>query len=286
MMSAAEFEFLRALVRARSAIVIEAGKEYLVESRMAPVLRDRNLATMADLVAALRAAPGSELEWCVVEAMTTNETSWFRDVHPFEALKTVVLPDLIASRASERSLRIWSGACSSGQEAYSVAIMLADHFPALASWEVSILATDISHAMVRRTGRACYEQLEVNRGLTPADLARHFERVGSRWRVNAELRGRVHARQLNLAEPWPPLPRFDLILLRNVLIYFDHEVKRAVLRRARQALCPDGLLFLGSSESMLNLDDSWERITCGRAVAYRAIATGSARTAGAACECS
>jgi chemotaxis protein methyltransferase CheR len=265
----AEFDFLRALVRERSAIVMEPGKEYLVESRILPLLRSEGIPDPAALVALLRGAPRGELERRVIEAMTTNETSWFRDVHPFEALRTSLLPELIAARAAEQKLRCWSTACSSGQEAYSLAMTLAEHFPRLADWDIQIVATDLSREMVERTRVGCYGQLEVNRGLPAAMLLRYFEREGTHWQVKPALRARVQARAMNLVEPWPVLPRFDLILLRNVLIYFDLETKRTILRRARQLLRPDGILFLGSAETTAMIDDSWQRLSSAGTVAYR-----------------
>ncbi len=265
----AEFDFLRALVRERSAIVMEPGKEYLVESRILPLLRSEGLPDPAALVAVLRGAPRGELERRVVEAMTTNETSWFRDVHPFEALRTTLLPELIAARAAEKKLRFWSTACSSGQEAFSLAMLLAEHFPRLADWDIQIVATDLSRDMVERTRAGCYGQLEMNRGLPGALLLKYFERAGTHWQVKPALRALVHPRTMNLVQPWPVLPRFDLILLRNVLIYFDLETKRTLLRRARQLLRPDGALFLGSAETTAMIDDSWQRLSSAGTVAYR-----------------
>lgn len=280
MIGQAEFDFLRALIRERSAIVLEPGKEYLVESRLLPILRGGGFASPVELVARLRREPRGELERRVVEAMTTNETSFFRDHHPFEALRTRFLPDLIAARRPERRLRFWSNACSTGQEAYSLAMLLTEHFPELGAWDVSIFASDLSREMVARTAAGSYGQLEVNRGLPAAFLVKYFERHGTSWQVKAPLRKLVTARELNLVEPWPALPPFDVIFLRNVLIYFDLETKRAILRRARQALRPDGLLLLGSAETTIMVDDGWDRVPAGVSVAYRA--AGAVRRAGAA----
>ena len=268
----AEFDFLRSLVRDRSAIVLEPGKEYLVEGRMLPLMRSEALADPAALVAAMRAAPHGELERKVVEAMTTNETSWFRDAHPFAALRTELLPTLIAARAVERRLRFWSTACSSGQEAYSLTLVVAEHFPELHDWDLQVVATDISREMVERTRQGRYGQLEINRGLPAQHLVKYFERQGTQWQVKPELRRLVQARQMNLIEAWPVLPRFDVILLRNVLIYFDLATKRAILRRVRQLLRPDGVLFLGSAETTTMVDDGWERLMICGSIAYRPLA--------------
>lgn len=272
MLGQAEFDFLRGLVRERSAIVLDPGKEYLVDSRLVPLLREGGYPSAVELCQALRAGPRGELARRVVEAMTTNETSFFRDAHPFDALRGRLLPELLAARAAERTLRFWSTACSSGQEAYSLAMLLAEDFPELGEWDVSILATDISRDMVERTGHAVYGQLEMNRGLPAPLLLKYFQRSGTRWHLTPALRRLVQARELNLAAPWPPLPRFDVILLRNVLIYFDLDTKRSILRRARQALRTDGYLFLGSAETTVMVDESWERVTCGASVVYRPLA--------------
>ena len=269
MLGQAEFDFLRSLVRERCAIVLEPGKEYLADTRLAPLLRGGGFPSAVELCAVLRAAPRGELERRVVEAMTTNETSFFRDIHPFEALRGRLLPELLAARAQERRLRLWSGACSSGQEAYSLAMLLSEHFSGLRLWDVSVLATDISRAMVQRTGAGLYGQLEINRGLPAPLLLNHFERIGTQWQIKPALRQLVQARELNLAAPWPTLPRFDVILLRNVLIYFDLDTRRSILRRARQALRPDGYLILGSAETTQLVDERWERVSCGTSVSYR-----------------
>lgn len=279
MVSPADFDFLRALIRDRSAIVLEPGKEYLVASRLQSLLRGEGLGSPAELVARLRAEPRGELERRMVEAMTTNETSFFRDHHPFEVLRTRLLPELLAARRAERRLRIWSNACATGQEAYSLAMLLREHFPELGDWDVGILASDLSREMVARTAAGVFGQLEVNRGLPAAYLLKYFDRHGTSWQVKPALRALVHARTLNLIEPWPALPAFDVILLRNVLIYFDLETKRAVLRRVRQALRPGGLLLLGSAETTLLIDDGWERLPVGLAAIYRlpAVVAGEGR---------
>jgi chemotaxis protein methyltransferase CheR len=281
MLGPAEFDYLRALVRERSAIVLEPGKEYLVESRMLPILRLHNFASPVELVTALRRQVRGPLEQAVVEAMTTNETSFFRDLHPFEVLRTRLVPDLMAARAGERRLRFWSNACSSGQEAYSLGMMLAEHFPALRDWDVRIRATDLSTLMVRRTQEGIYSQLEMNRGLPAALLVKYFERHGTQWQVRPALRQLVEARQLNLIGPWPSGEKHDVILLRNVLIYFDLETKRAILRRARQSLRPDGVLLLGSAETMHMVDDRWERVGGGTSIVYRPLMDGSTSRLGA-----
>lgn len=265
----ASFQYVQDLVQRRSAIALEPGKDYLVESRLLPLARAQGLASVQDLVRRLKSQPEGALHTQVVEAMTTNETSFFRDVHPFEALRTVVLPELIAARTRQRKLRIWSAACSTGQEVYSLAILLAEHFPELESWDVEILGSDLSQAVLEKAAEGVYSQLEVNRGLPAALLVKYFQKEGLLWRVQEPLRRKVKLMRINLVEPWPPLPTMDVIFLRNVLIYFPPAVKQKVLLRMRQHLAADGVLFLGGAETTLGLDDAWQRIPCGKTSFYQ-----------------
>ena len=265
-----DVDFVRHLVYQQSAIVLEADKGYLVDARLTSVAMAAGSPSVSHLVDRLRVERNNGLHQKVVEALTTNETSFFRDVHPFEGLRTVVLPELCPKRATtSRRLNIWSAACSSGQEIYTIAMMLRTDFPALATWQLGLYATDLSTAMVERTKQGKFSQLEVNRGL-PAKYLRHFRRVGVEWQIGDEFRSMVQASAMNLATPWPrTLPAMDVIFLRNVLIYFDVETKKRILRQARELLRPDGFLFLGGAESPLNLDDGFERIPLGQAGCYR-----------------
>lgn len=252
------------LIHRSAALVLEPGKGYLVESRLGPIARAEGL-SVSELIAKLRVADAGPLHQRVVQAMTTNETSWFRDLHPFEALRTTVIPDLIERRRAERSLTIWSAACSTGQEPYSVAMVLLDSFPELASWRVRILATDLSEAAVERGRIGAYSELESNRGLSEAQRAAHFERDGLAWRAGQRLRSLVEFKVMNLIQPWPQLPAMDVVLLRNVMIYFDLETKRRLLERVGRVLRPDGYLFLGNAESTMNVDDRYVRVPPERA---------------------
>ncbi len=265
---AGDFQYVRSLVQERSALVLNDGKEYLVEARLAPLAEREGLSSVAELLALLRQG-STALRDDVVEAMTTNETSFFRDVHPFDALRDVVLPAALARRGGR--LRLWSAASSTGQEAYSLAMLLADHFPTA---DATILATDLSRDVLARAARGTFTQLDVNRGLPAALLVKHFERDGAGWRVREHLRRRVEFRQLNLAKPWPSLPPMDLVLLRNVLIYFGPEAKRAVLTQVARVLAPGGLLSLGGAETTYGLDEGWERLQVGRTSMYRPMAAG------------
>ena len=267
-LSSADFTYVQTLVRDRAAIVLEDRQDYLVQARLAPVAHDAGLDSVGALVTRLRASHPGGLHSRVVEAMTTNETSFFRDVHPFEALERHLLPELIARRGAQRRLSIWSAACSSGQEPYTVAMILADRFPQLHAWDVRILATDISTQMVERARAGRYAQLEMNRGLPAARLVRHFTRVGTQWEASAALRAAVEFRPLNLVEPWPPIRPMDVVLLRNVLIYFSVATKREILARLRRVLRPDGFLILGGAETTLGLDEHFERLQVGTASCY------------------
>jgi chemotaxis protein methyltransferase CheR len=269
-MTETDFDFIRRLLHERAAIVLDPGKEYLVEARLLPLIRRENLGSVGDLVQRLRGSPSDGLHVEVLEAMTTNETSFFRDGHPFDALRTAILPQILA-RKTERVLNIWSAACACGQEPYSVAMMLREHFPELAGWTVRIIASDLSGEMISRASAGLYNQIEVNRGLPAPLLVKYFRRAGAEWRIADEIRRAVEFRRINLAIPWPALPEMDVILLRNVLIYFDIETRKAVLRRVARLLRPDGFLLMGGAETTMNLDDSFERVAVGRSGFYRLV---------------
>jgi chemotaxis protein methyltransferase CheR len=255
-----DFDFVRTLLRERSAIALDDGKKYLVESRLAPMVRELKLESIADLVELLRAPLSQGLQRQVVEAMVTTETTFFRDLHPFEALRKAVIPELVRKRQNERRLNIWCAACSTGQEPYSLALLLREHFPDLAGWKVNILATDLSREVLARARDGRYSQIEVNRGLPAALLVKHFRQQGNSWQLHDELRGMVDFQELNLVRAWPPLPRMDVVFLRNVMIYFDVETKKAILGRMANVLQTDGYLLLGGAETTFNLDDSYQRL--------------------------
>jgi chemotaxis protein methyltransferase CheR len=268
-LDASTFEYVRKLVLDHSAIALEPSKGYLVESRLLPLARELGLNTLSDLAAQLRGRPFGRMHAQVVEAMTTNETSFLRDVHPFEALRNEVLPPLIASRASKRALRIWSAASSSGQEPYTIAMLLREHFPAVRDWDVQIFGSDLSEQMLDRCRKAEYSQLEVNRGMPAQWLVKYFEKAGQIWRLRDEVRKAVRFQKINLIEQWPALPTMDVIFMRNVLIYFTPETKRQILQRTQRQLAPDGTLFLGGAESTFGIDDAWQRVNHGKTSSYR-----------------
>ncbi len=264
-----EFGFFRTWLQTRTAILLEPGKEYLVETRLLPVAQKHALDGAAGVVRQLRGPTPRALEDAVVEALTTNETSFFRDLRPFEALKKVLLPELVAKRAQERRLDIWSAACSSGQEVYSLAMVLSEHFPQLGTWDVQLHCTDLSTEMVERTRAGRFSQLEVNRGLPAPMLVKYFQQDKGDWVVVPHLRKLVRATTLNLAQAWPAMPTMDLVLLRNVLIYFDVPTKKAILERMRRQLRPGGALFLGSAETTLGLHDGYKRDEGAGSVFFR-----------------
>lgn len=264
-----EFDYIAQLVRDRAAIILEPGKEYLVESRLLPVAREAGCVSLSELINRLRARPNASVYQKIIEAMTTNETSFFRDLHPFEALRNVVIPDLLNKRGGNRTFHLWCAAASSGQEPYTVAMLLREHFPFLGNWTVRFLATDISQEMLTRARAGRYSQLEVNRGLSPSLLVKYFERQGVEWQIKDDLRRMIEFRQLNLADSWPTFPLMDIIFMRNVLIYFDSAMKKTILGKVRRILRPDGYLFLGAAETTLNLDEGFERIQLEKAGCYR-----------------
>ncbi|MBS3940136.1 MAG: protein-glutamate O-methyltransferase CheR [Actinobacteria bacterium] len=262
--------YLRELIRERSAIVIDESKGYLLESRLAPVARRNGHNSLTELVARLRLDHTGPLHDLVVDAMTTNETSFFRDIHPWTVLEQTWLPELIQKRSAQRTLTFWNAACSSGQEPYSLAMLLRDRFPQIVdTWNVRIIATDLSAEMLGRSAAGRYTQLEVNRGLPAPLLVKHFKRDGQYWQINDNLRGMVEFRALNLVGQWPFIPQVDVLFMRNVLIYFDLPTKQEILNKLRGVLRPDGYLMLGTAETTLNVDERFERVAVDRATAYR-----------------
>jgi chemotaxis protein methyltransferase CheR len=267
-----EFSFVQRFIREEAGIVIETDKRYLVEFRLASVVSQEGLQTLQDLLAQMQRGASKKLQQAVVDAITTNETSFFRDIQPFEALRTQVIPKVIAARSSVKQLNIWCAASSTGQEPYSMAMMLDDKFPELATWRVTHIATDICTEVLAKAKSGRFTQLEMNRGLPVPYLVKYFEKQGLEWQLKEKQRRSVTFREFNLHGLWTTLPPMDIIMMRNVLIYFDLESKRAILKKIRQLLRPDGYLFLGSSEMTMNIDDKFERVALGRTSCYRVAA--------------
>lgn len=268
-MTPAELEFLSDLVRRRSGIVITRDKEYLLENRLSPIAAQRKLAGLAGLVAALR-RPDEALAREVVEAMTTNETLFFRDGRPFETLRTQVLPMLLKERAASRGLRIWSAACSTGQEPYSIAMLLREEAARLAGWRISIVATDITRSVLTKARAGVYSQFEVQRGLPITLLVKYFKQVGTQWELDPAVRAMVDFREHNIVQEAAPGAGFDIVFCRNLLIYFDQDQKRRVLNNLSASMADDAVLFLGGTESVLGVTDSLEPVPEKRGLYRRA----------------
>ncbi|RMH36146.1 MAG: protein-glutamate O-methyltransferase CheR [Nitrospirae bacterium] len=264
-----DYSIVRSLVRERAAIVLEPGKDYLIESRLDSVVRELGLSSIDDLLSRLRGTRYSVLHEKVVEVMTTNETSFFRDRIPFEIFANVLLPDVLARRDRDRVLSLWCGACSSGQEPYTIAILLRERFPELRHWRIRFFATDISPSMIARCRQGCYSEMEVRRGMPETLLTKYFRRCGTQWEVVDELKMMVTFQTMNLIGTWLSFPRLDFVFLRNVLIYFDLETKKMILRKVRSQLAPDGYLILGGTETIGNLDDGFERLDYRGISCYR-----------------
>jgi chemotaxis protein methyltransferase CheR len=267
-LNTADFEYVRDLVLRRSSIVLETEKAYLVDARLQALARREGFPSPEDLVKTLRTGPSALLQK-VVESMTTNETSFFRDIHPFDALKKSIVPALLAKRAGEKRLAIWCGASSTGQEPYTVAIVLRENFPELAGWQVRFIATDLSTEVLDKARKGRYSQLEVNRGMPAPLLIKYFTKDGAEWVLREDVRRTVEFSRMNLIEPWPLLPPLDLVMLRNVLIYFDVQTKKQILAKIRAKLRPDGVLILGGAETTHNLDDCYERVPGEKFSCYR-----------------
>lgn len=272
---ALDFAPVRALAHRWAGLSAEQLRSHLLVSRLRPLALRRG-ETLKQLVEAVR-QPGAELRGAVVEALLTHETSFFRDAGPFDVLETVVLPKLIAARASRRRLRIWSAACSTGQEPYSLAMLLGSKFPELEDWHVEIVASDVGSAVLERARAGIFTGFEARRGLPPELCERWLVREGSGYRALAPLRRRVSFQQVNLGLPLPDLGAFDLVLLRNVLIYFDQAAKEAVLRRTASRLQPDGYLLLGGSETLAFVDSPFVAEQVAGTVWFR-LATSCAQT--------
>jgi len=247
-----DYAYLRTMVFGLSQNVLDPSRDYLFETRLTKILRNQGMTHLEELVAYLKLRKNPLLERAIAEAMTINETSFFRDGRPFELLRTELLPKLIETRRSARSLRFWSAACSTGQEAYSLAMMLTEHFPLLAGWNLKIEGTDICAEVVQRAKTGTYHRIEINRGLPARFVVRYFDHVGEDWTIKQEIKKITNFRQANLCQG--PLPfsraddRFDVIFLRNVMLYFSQETRKILLANIHKILAPDGILFLGSSE--------------------------------------
>ena len=256
-----QFSYLRGLLKKKTGVVIDESKQYLVIARLLPIVKQRKLPSLDTLIDRIRTAPGSPLENDVMNAMMTHETSFFRDKTPFETLKSII-PNFLRERVGTKQLTIWSAACSTGQEPYSIAILLNEHFhDLLSSWKVRIVATDISNVVLDRGREGVYSELEIVRGLPTPLLTKYFHPFQSNWSIAQSCRHFVEFRQLNLNDTWPITMSYDIVFLRNVLLYFDTKTRGEVLEKMARVIRPDGALFLGGAETMLGLNTGYERLT-------------------------
>lgn len=265
-----DFDYIRALVRKESSIVLDGTKTYLVTSRLLPLARARGFDTIGALISQLQSTPFGELHTLAIEAIATTETSFFRDHHPFVALRDEIIPELVQrQKRSNHTLSIWSAACASGQEPHSVAMILRDRFANLNGWNLQLMASDFSRGMLDRAREGLYTQLEINRGLPAPYLVRFFSQQEDQWLLAPEISRMFRFFHQNLTSEWILPAQIDILMMRNVLIYFDVETRRELLRRVRRVLKPGGYLLLGSAETTLNLDDFFTRVLVGRTVFYQ-----------------
>lgn len=256
-MTPPDYDFLRKLLKERSGLDLSADKQYLIESRLLPLSRKAGLPGISELVQKMKGG-SAELTTQVVEAMTTNETFFFRDKVPFDHFRDSIVPEIVKARASRKSIRIWCAAGSTGQEPYSLAMCLKEMGATLAGWRIEIIATDLSQEVLEKSRAGIYSQFEVQRGLPIQLLVKHFKQIGELWQLNADIRGMVQHKQLNLLQDFSHLGTFDLIFCRNVLIYFDQDTKIAIFERLSRMLEPDGVLALGAAESVVGLSDAFK----------------------------
>ncbi len=262
------YAFLQAYIQRESGIALGHDKLYLLKSRLLPIMERERVRSLDELCDRLRKAATPDLRRHVVEAMTTHETSFFRDPAVYDALRTSIIPAIARTHQATRSMRIWSAACSSGQEPYSLAMLLLEL--GYADWRIEILGTDLSTQILERAAAGSYLQIEVNRGLPAPLLVKYFQRAGLSWEVKSEVRKLVRFTQFDLRNNMSALGAFDLVLCRNVLIYFDLETRKTILGGIRGVLHPGGYFLLGSSETTFNLDDNFARSTCGATTVYQA----------------
>ncbi|HUA56405.1 MAG TPA: protein-glutamate O-methyltransferase CheR [Candidatus Sulfotelmatobacter sp.] len=267
-MKAEDFDFLCRVVRERSGLQLTRDKAYLLESRLLPVARRLGAKSLEEFIDSVRRQGDPERLRIITEAMTTNETLFFRDTKPFEQFKRVVLPALLEGRAAQRTIRIWCAASSSGQEPYSLAMTIKEEGARLAGWRFEVLATDLSQEMVDRARAGTYSQFEVQRGLPIQLLMKYFRQVDERWQLDDAIRGMVQYRVFNLLDDPRPLGTFDIVFCRNVLIYFDQPTKAQVLERIAKLMPRDGILYLGGAETVLGITDRFEPMPNERGI-YR-----------------
>ena len=259
-MTPEEFSYLANFLKKESGLIINENKVYLVESRLLPIARDLGLENLSELIAKMRANGPASLLDQITEAMTTNESFFFRDKTPFNILEETVLPTMLQSRSTARRLRIWCAAASTGQEPYSIAMILKEWEAKFSGWKNEIIATDLSADVLRRAKLGKYTQFEVQRGLPIQLMVKYFKQEGNDWEISSDLRAMVQYRKFNLLDSFSAMGKFDVIFCRNVLIYFDQETKAEILERIVQVLAPDGYLFLGAAETVIGITDAFKPV--------------------------
>jgi chemotaxis protein methyltransferase CheR len=269
-----DYEYLRKLLKDHSGLDLSSDKQYLLESRLLPLARKSGLSSISDLVQKLKGG-STAITAQVVEAMTTNETFFFRDKVPFDHFRESIMPEMIKARTSRKSIRIWCAAGSTGQEPYSLAMCLKEMGAALSGWRVEILATDLSQEVLEKSKSGIYSQFEVQRGLPIQMLVKYFKQVGEVWQINPDLRAMIQHRQLNLLHEFSSLGTFDVIFCRNVLIYFDQDTKINIFNRLAKAIDPDGFLVLGAAETVVGLTEAFKPFADRRGL-YRPSGSASA----------
>ena len=276
-MTPLDYEYLRKLLKERSGLDLSADKQYLIESRLLPLSRKCGLPGISELVQQMKSG-STVITTQVVEAMTTNETFFFRDKVPFDHFRDSIMPEIVKARAGRRSIRIWCAAGSTGQEPYSLAMCLKEMSAAMSGWRIEILATDLSQEVLEKSKAGIYSQFEVQRGLPIQMLVKYFTQTGELWQLNADIRAMVQHRQLNLLQDFSHLGTFDVIFCRNVLIYFDQDTKIGIFDRLARVLEPDGVLALGASESVVGISDAFRPYPDKRGL-YRPSAVRTVRAA-------
>lgn len=265
-MTPEDFKLIRDILKRRSGLVLGDDKGYLLESRLMPIARKYGLNDLSGVIAKLKLSPPEEFLVDVTEAMTTNESFFFRDVKPFDLFRDNVLEELITTRKNKKSFRIWCAAASSGQESYSLAILLKEAAAKIPGWRTEIIGTDISKQILDRARAGRYSQFEVQRGLAIQLLVKYFDKDGEHWQIKKELRDMVSFKEFNLLDSFLPLGKFDVVFCRNVLIYFDQETKKNILERIATMLPPDGVVFLGGAETVLGITEKFEPVPGRRGI--------------------
>jgi chemotaxis protein methyltransferase CheR len=255
-----QFEFIRGFLKKRSGLVLGEDKAYLLESRLTPLARKQELGDLESLLDVLMKGGNAALESAVTEAMTTNESFFFRDQKPFDLFVNTVMPHLVETRSGQRAFRIWSAAASSGQEPYSLAMLLKEHAAKFPGWRHEIVGTDLSSAIIAKAKAGKYSQFEVQRGMPIQLLVKYFDKIDDQWQIKPDLRAMVDYKELNLLHDFKALGTFDVVYCRNVLIYFDQPTKKMVLENIARQMTPDGFLFLGGAETVLGITETFKPI--------------------------